>query len=91
LVALVIVFAMVLAVAVVKLAVDATERAQAENTADAVALAGAAGDETAARSVAIANEATLLSFTREGDVVLVEVQRHGHRAAARAEAVVTIT
>src|SRR4051794_9048196 len=48
LVALVLAFAIVVAVAVAHLAIDATERAQAEHAADAVALAGAAGDETAA-------------------------------------------
>ena len=91
LVALVLAFAMVVAGAVAHLAIDATERAQAEHAADAAALAGAAGDVATARAIAAANDATLLSFTRTGDVVLVEVRRHGHVATARAEAVVTIT
>ncbi len=90
LVALVLVFAVMVATGIAHLAVEATERARAEHAADAAALAGAVGDRPAAATLARANGAELESFARDGDIVVVAVRRHGHRATARAEAVVTI-
>ena len=62
----------------------AADRAHARTAADAAALAGAAGGEPAARSVAVANHATLESFAPQGDEVEVTVRVDDARATARA-------
>ena len=91
LVALLLVFCIAVAAAIAHLSVQVVERARAASAADAAALAGALGGREAAVSVAIANDARLLTFTRAGDVVTVVVERHGHRGHARAETVVELT
>jgi hypothetical protein len=90
LVALLLVFAIAAAAAIAHLAVQVVDRTRAESAADATALAGALAGRDAAAWVAVANDARLISFTRAGDVVTVEVERHGHRRAARAETVVEL-
>jgi uncharacterized membrane protein len=60
------------------------DRARAATAADAAALAGAAEGEAAAREMAEANDAQLLSFRQEGADTVVEV-RVG-RAVGRARA-----
>ena len=61
-----------------------TEAAQARTAADAAALAGVEGGARAAAALAAANHATLVSFTAEGDDVLVTVTVGQARATARA-------
>jgi hypothetical protein len=67
-----------------RLGIAASQRASAQATADAVALAGASHDEAAATEVATANGASLQRFVMEGETVLVEVRRDGVVAHARA-------
>jgi hypothetical protein len=88
LVALLLVFCLAIAAAIVHLSTTVVARSRATTAADAAALAGAAGGRGAAEAVARANDADLLRFERSGDVVVVEVRRDGHRVTARAEAVV---
>jgi hypothetical protein len=90
LVALLLVFCVAVALVVVHLSAAVVERSRAVGAADAAALAGAVADRAAAETVARANGATLVRFERQDDVVVVEVQRGGRRATARAEAVVTL-
>jgi hypothetical protein len=78
------VLACALAVVVVDLGAAAVQRARARTAADAAALAGAAEGEHAARAVAADNDAELVSFRADGDVVEVLVRRG--RATARATA-----
>jgi outer membrane lipoprotein SlyB len=61
------------------------ERAEARSAADAAALAGALEGEGAARSVAAANGAELISYEARGDLVEVTVVVGDRRATARAE------
>lgn len=68
-----------------QLGVVATHRAQARTAADAVALAGAADGEPAARSVAFANRAELESYSQQGEDVEVTVRVDEARATARAQ------
>ncbi len=63
---------------------DAVEAAQARTAADAAALAGAAEGESAAREVAVANGAELVSFVPEGPEVQVRTRVGGQEAVARA-------
>jgi hypothetical protein len=60
------------------------DRQQAQNAADAAALAGVAGGRAAADRLASANGATVVEWRREGDDVVVTVVVDGRRAAARA-------
>jgi hypothetical protein len=75
-------------VALVPSARAVADRARARTAADAAALAGAAEGEQAARDLADTNGATLESFERDGDevVVRVEVGEVGAYARARATA-----
>ena len=84
LLAAVLVVAGVVALVVADLGVAAVERAKARTAADAAALAGAAEGESAARHVAEANDATLVSFVADG--MFVEVVVRSGRATARATA-----
>lgn len=68
----------------VHLATAAGQRSLAQATADAVALAGAADGEEAARRVAEANQSIVVSYRQEGVEVEVTVERGGVRASARA-------
>ena len=63
---------------------DAVEAAQARTAADAAALAGAAEGESAAREVAVANAAELVSYVGEGVEVQVRTRVGGAEAVARA-------
>jgi cytochrome oxidase Cu insertion factor (SCO1/SenC/PrrC family) len=83
------VLAMVLVLATVPLARGARERAAAQTAADAAALAGVNGGEPAARAVAAANDAEVVSYTAlAGEVwVVVTYGEATARARARLEAV----
>lgn len=73
-----------LALGLVRVGVAVTSRAHAQAAADAVALAAAAEGEPAAASIAEANHVTLVAVHAVGDDVVVEVQRRGVTATARA-------
>jgi len=62
----------------------ANAKARAQTAADAAALAGAAEGEDAARSLAAANGAEVLSIDTDGAEVQVKVRVHGVEARARA-------
>ena len=64
--------------------VDLTLRQQAQSAADAAALAGVTGGRTAAASIAAANDGTLVSWSREGPDVTVEVRVGDQVVMARA-------
>lgn len=81
---LLVALAAVTALAVVQVGVRAVDAARAQTAADAVALAGAAGGEAAAREVAEANGAELLRFVAEGPDAEVTVGAGGAEATARA-------
>jgi uncharacterized membrane protein len=91
LVVLLVAFVIVVAMALARLAINTSDRVRAQAAADAAALAGAIGGRDAARAIADANNAVLVSFAQEGDIVTVEVARGGRHAGARAEAVVEPT
>jgi hypothetical protein len=80
----VVVLAVVVLLALVPLAQAAQQRAAARTAADAAALAGAAEGEDAAREVAAANGATLVSWRAEGFDVWVVVTLGEARAEAKA-------
>lgn len=61
------------------------DRQDAQIAADAAALAGAAGGEEAARSFALKNGATLVSYRSQGLSVLVTVEVDGVEAVAAAK------
>jgi hypothetical protein len=77
-------FAVVLAVGVVRVGDAAGRGAAAQASADASALAGAAGGEAAAIEVATANQARVVRFAQVGDDVRVTVEQRGATATARA-------
>lgn len=62
----------------------ATLEAQAEAAADGAALAGAAQGRPAAEEVAAANGAIVIAYVEQGLDVVVEIERRGVRATARA-------
>lgn len=64
--------------------VDLTHRQQAQSAADAAALAGVTGGRTAAAAIAAANDGTLVSWSREGPDVTVEVRVGDQVVMARA-------
>lgn len=64
--------------------VSVVDRARAQNAADAAALAGVAGGETAAGAIAAANDATLVAWSRSGYEVTVTVRVGEREATARA-------
>jgi outer membrane lipoprotein SlyB len=70
--------------AAAKLGSEALASARADDAADAVALAGALGDNATAWSFAKRHGATLVSFVDEGDEVVVVVETGGRRVRARA-------
>lgn len=76
--------AVVVLLALVPLARGAAERAQARTAADAAALAGALDGEAAARAMAAANGAELVSWRSAGPDVWVEVTLGHARAVAKA-------
>jgi hypothetical protein len=67
-----------------RFAVDLRDAAQARTAADAAALAGVAGGPDAAREMASANGAALVSINEDGDDVIVVVSVGRARASARA-------
>lgn len=71
-------------VALVPLAQGAIERSRAQTAADAAALAGAAEGEDAARDIAAANGAQVVTWRSAGDDVWVEVRLGTARAVAKA-------
>lgn len=73
-----------LALGLGRLGGDAVEAAQARTAADAAALAGAAEGESAARALAQANGAELVSFVPEGPEVQVRTRVGDAEAVARA-------
>lgn len=75
---------LVCAVAVARVGVRLGEHAKARAAADAAALAGVIGGQRRAAEMASANGATLVSFVREGDEVVVMVSLSGIAATARA-------
>ena len=60
------------------------DRARAQHAADAAALAGVTGGESAASSLAAANDATLVAWSRSAYEVTVTVQVGEQQATARA-------
>lgn len=60
------------------------DHARAQHAADAAALAGVTGGQPAASSIAAANAATLVAWSRSGYAVTVTVQVGEQRATARA-------
>lgn len=60
------------------------DRARAEHAADAAALAGVTGGESASSELASANDATLVAWSRSGLEVTVTVQVGDQQATARA-------
>ncbi len=70
---------------IVGVASEASRRAHAQAAADAVALAGAAAGEPAARHLADKYPAELLSFTIDASTVRVVLLVDGITAVARAE------
>jgi hypothetical protein len=88
---LLVAFALVVAIGVARLAREVAVRSAAQHAADAVALAGAVDGPSVADGVAARNDARVLSFEQDGDVVVVVIERRGRRARASAELVVEIT
>lgn len=84
LVAVVLLFAALLGVGLVRVGGAAARRAGAQAAADAAALAGAADGEDAARRVAAANGAELISYRESELDARVEVRRSGVIAQAQA-------
>lgn len=82
--AMVLLLAALLLLPVALLARTVIDRAEAQNAADAVALAGALDGEDAARVIARANDARVLEYRVEGDTVEVVVAVGDRRATARA-------
>ncbi len=62
----------------------AVRAAQAQASADAVALAGAADDDGAAQRIAVLNNVTIVSLQRTGDRFAVTVDRAGIARSATA-------
>ena len=60
------------------------DRARAQHAADAAALAGVTGGQSAASELATANHATLVVWSRSGFEVTVTVQVGDQQATARA-------
>ncbi len=60
------------------------DRQQARSAADAAALAGVTGGQSAAISLASANDATLVTWSRSGRTVTVRVRVGYQEATARA-------
>lgn len=77
-------FAAVLGLGLVRIAVAASHRAAAQASADAAALAGAEDGRPGAEAAARANGAVLVRFLQDHLDVEVEITRRGHRASARA-------
>lgn len=77
-------FAALVAVGAARLGAAVVGEHRAQVAADAAALAGVSGGEVAARDLAVANGALLLSFERVGPDVVVVVERGGSTATARA-------
>lgn len=72
------------ALGLVRLAVTVTHRSAAQAAADATALAGAVDGADAAREVAEANDAQVVTYIDDGGEVQVTIERRGVRATARA-------
>lgn len=87
---LLVAFVLLVALGVARLAREVSLRAAAQHAADATALAGAVDGEGSAAEIAAHNDATLVRFEQDGDIVTVEVLRRGARARARAEFVVAL-
>lgn len=83
--------AVVLVLALGRLATAVLDAAAAQSAADAAALAGATGGASAAARIAAANGATLVSFSVSGEDVIVTVDVDGRRASARATAAIAPT
>ena len=84
LMAVVVAFVGLVAVATARAGAVVLDRQRAQTAADAAALAGLHGGRTKAAALAASNGATLVSFVVDGDEVTVVV-RHG-QAQARARA-----
>jgi Flp pilus assembly protein TadG len=64
--------------------VGLVHRQQAQSAADAAALAGVTGGRAASADLAAANDAALVSWSRDGYEVTVTVRVDDHEATARA-------
>ena len=84
LMALLLVFAAVVGLGLVRLGAAASRRGAAQAAADGAALAGAAAGPEAAAEVAGANGAAVVRFTQDELDVVVTVSRSGVTATARA-------
>ncbi|WP_436794083.1 pilus assembly protein TadG-related protein [Actinospongicola halichondriae] len=84
LVAIVLVLAALLLIPLGLIARATIERAEAQNAADAVALAGALEGRAEAETIAARNQGRLESYEQHGDTVEVVVVVGGRRATARA-------
>lgn len=83
----VVLLAGVVGLGLVRVAVASAHRSSAQAAADAAALAGAAEGEDAARRLATANDAEVLSYRSDGMEVEVVVRRREVVATARARLV----
>jgi Tfp pilus assembly protein FimT len=72
------------AMAVVPFGVDLADRQRAQTAADAAALAGVHGGQSASVELAAANGATLVAWAQSGRSVTVTVVRRDATASARA-------
>lgn len=84
LMAVVVVFAALVAVGTARAGVVVLDRQRAQTAADAAALAGLDGGRAAAAALAARNGATLVSFVADGNEVTVVVRRGDTQARARA-------
>jgi len=73
-----------IALGIARFGADLGDAARARTAADAAALAGVEGGADGAALLAAANHASLVSFTQDGDDVLVTVVVGRARATARA-------
>lgn len=81
---IVVVVAALVAIGTARLGAAIVGEQRAQVAADAAALAGVSGGQTAAAALAAANGARLVSFRREGADVIVVVERGESTATARA-------
>ncbi|MGE0877422.1 MAG: hypothetical protein AB7L13_01155 [Acidimicrobiia bacterium] len=84
LMAVAVLLAAVMVLMVARTGALAADHARARTAADAAALAGVVGGESAARQLADANGARLERFARHGPEVTVDVRVRRARASARA-------
>lgn len=85
---LIVMLGLALVLVAARLAPVLNDAARARTAADAAALAGAAEGRAAAESIAAANDAALVSYSRSGTTVTVVVRIGDVEARARAAATI---